>query len=965
LGNAVLSVGELGLSSPPQLPDYSMSNSRPSLYLIDAYAIIYRSYYAFIRSPRVNSKGLNTSAMFGFTNTLLDVINNCKPTHLAVAFDISGPVFRNNDFEAYKANREETPDDIKLSIPYIRQIVEAFNIPILEHEGYEADDVIGTIAKTAEKNGFNVYMVTPDKDFGQLVTEHIKIFRPGRQGNDHEILGIKEVCEKFEVKRPEQVIDVLGLWGDSVDNIPGIPGIGEKTAKKLLADFDTVEGVIANADKLKGKMKENVIAFAAQALLSKKLATIITDVPVVFDSKALELEPPNKDALRELFGTLEFRTLAERMLGERISSPTRITNGQMDLFATGSETVQSEDTPSKVNTAEHSSAALNVSHYSPEGTDYRLIETKDKRNTFVRDLLKQKTVCFDTETTSVDANNAALVGMSFSWKEGQAFYIPFPENENAIKFILDDFRPFFENENILKIGHNLKYDITVLHWYGIRVANPMYDTMLAHYLLQPDMRHGMDELSETYLAYRPISISSLIGKKGKDQMSMRDVPVEEVMPYACEDADITLRLYNLFSKEVQKQDGLEKLLKEVEMPLMPVLADMEATGIKIDLETLKKISEGLDDDTRQLESEIYALAGKKFNISSPKQLGIILFEELQISDKAKKTKTGQYATNEETLQKHAQDHPIINLLLDYREVVKLKSTYVDALPGLVNPRDGRIHTTYMQAVAATGRLSSQNPNLQNIPVRTARGKEIRKAFIPSDSDHIIFAADYSQIELRLIAELSGDEGMMTAFIEGEDIHAATAAKVFDVPSAEVTREMRNKAKTVNFGIIYGISAFGLSQRISVSRTEAAELINNYFEKYSGVKQYMDNSIAFAREHGYVETIMKRRRYLKDINAGNPTVRGFAERNAINAPIQGSAADMIKIAMIRIDAAMKKQGFKSKMMLQVHDELVFDALKTEVEMLSRLVENEMKNAIPHLKVPIKVDMDTGENWLQAH
>ncbi len=903
--------------------------------------------------------------MFGFTNTLLDVINNSKPTHLAVAFDVSGPVFRNNDFEAYKANREETPDDIKLSIPFIRQIVEAFNIPILEYEGYEADDVIGTIAKTAEKNGFDVYMVTPDKDFGQLVTDHIKIFRPGRQGNEHEILGIKEVCEKFEIKRPDQVIDILGLWGDAVDNIPGIPGIGEKTAKKLLADFDTVEGVIANADKLKGKMKENVIAFADQALLSKKLATIITDVPVVFDPKALELEPPNKESLRALFGVLEFRTLAERLLGERISTPTRTTNGQMDLFATGDEQPQSSGKAAQENITELSPHALNVTQYSPEDTDYKLIETRDKRNTFVKELLKQKIVCFDTETTSVDANNADLVGMSFSWKEKQAFYIPFPENENAVKFILDDFRPFFENQNILKVGHNLKYDITVLHWYGIQVANPMYDTMLAHYLLQPDMRHGMDELSETYLGYRPISITSLIGKKGKDQRSMRDVPVDEVLPYACEDADITLRLYHLFSKQVQKQDGLEKLLKEVEMPLLPVLADMEATGIKIDLEALKKISEGLDEDTKQLESAIYALAGKKFNISSPKQLGVILFEDLKIADKAKKTKTGQYATNEETLQKHAEDHPIINLLLDYREVVKLKSTYVDALPGLLNPRDGRIHTTYMQAVAATGRLSSQNPNLQNIPVRTARGKEIRKAFIPSDKDHIIFAADYSQIELRLIAELSGDEGMMAAFIGGEDIHAATAAKVFDVPSEEVSREMRNKAKTVNFGIIYGISAFGLSQRIGISRSEAAELINNYFAKYPGIKQYMDNSISFARKHGFVETIMKRRRYLKDINAGNPTVRGFAERNAINAPIQGSAADMIKIAMIRIHHAMKQQGFKSKMMLQVHDELVFDALRSEIDKLSNLVINEMKNAIPHLKVPIKVDMDTGENWLEAH
>ncbi len=941
-----------------------MSNSRPSLYLIDAYAIIYRSYYAFIRSPRVNSKGLNTSAMFGFTNTLLDVINNSKPTHLAVAFDLSGPVLRNTYFEAYKANREETPDDIKISVPYIRKIVEGFNIPIIECEGYEADDVIGTIAKISEKNGFDVFMVTPDKDFGQLVSEHIKIFKPGRQGNDHEIWGVKEVCDRFEIKRPEQVIDILGLWGDAVDNIPGIPGIGEKTAKKLLADFDSVEGVIANADKLKGKMKENVIAFAEQAILSKKLATIVLDVPVKFDPTALELEAPNKTALRELFAELEFRTISERVLGERmgISTPT---GGQMDLFAPSHESNSKAIVPVEGVSAQAEAMGQHVFQYNPENANYLLIETKDKRQTFIRDLMKQKVVCFDTETTSVDANNAQLVGMSFSWKAGQAFYIPLPENENASKFILQDFIPFFESDTILKVGHNLKYDVTVLYWYGISVRNPMYDTMLSHYLLQPDMRHGMDELSETYLGYRPISIETLIGKKGKDQRSMRDVSLEEIVPYACEDADITLQLYERFSKEVVKQDGLEKLLNDVEMPLMPVLAAMEATGVKIDLGALKKISEGLGDDTKQLEKEIYKLAGREFNISSPKQLGIILFEELKISDKAKKTKTGQYATNEETLQKHAQDHPIIDFLLDYREVVKLKSTYVDALPDLVNKRDGRIHTTYMQAVAATGRLSSQNPNLQNIPVRTERGREIRKAFISSDESHIILAADYSQIELRLIAELSGDEGMMGAFTAGEDIHAATAAKVFDVPAEEVTREMRSKAKMVNFGIIYGISAFGLAQRINVSRTEAGELISNYFAQYPGIKRYMDNSIQYAREHGYVETIMKRRRYLKDINAGNATVRGFAERNAINAPIQGSAADMIKIAMIRIANVLHQKGLKSKMILQVHDELVFDALKSEVEALKPIVENEMKNAIPNLKVPIKVDMDTGVNWLEAH
>lgn len=926
-----------------------MSQDRPTLYLLDAYALIYRAYYAFIRSPRVNSQGLNTSAMFGFTNSLTDVIKNHKPTHIAVAFDISGPVFRNETYPAYKANREETPDDIKISIPYIRQIVEAFNIPILEMPGFEADDIIGTIAKRAEKEGFDVFMVTPDKDFGQLVTEHIKILKPSRMGNGSEIWGVKEVLGKFGVKRADQVIDMLGLWGDAVDNIPGIPGIGEKTAQKLLADYDTVEGLIANSDKLKGKMKENVIKFADQAILSKELATINVDVPIPFDPKALELEEPNKEALRNLFAILEFRTISERLLGEKMAA----TSGeQMDLFSSGTDGAQPE-------------IASNMDTFSPEQATYHLIETKDKRTAFVKELMKQKKVCFDTETTSVDANSAQLVGISFSWKAGEAYYIPIPEVEAAARFILEDFKPFFANESILKIGHNLKYDITVLHWHGVQVKGNMFDTMLAHYLLQPDMRHNMNELAETYLNYRPISIESLIGKKGKNQGNMRDVDVKEAANYAAEDADITFRLYEKFKPEIENQEGLQKLFEEVEMPLVPVLARMEAHGIKLDKEALKAISEELAVEILNLEKEIYELAGKKFNIASPKQLGIILFEELNIAEKPKKTKTGQYATNEETLQRHASDHPIIGKLLDYRQVVKLKSTYVDALPELVNERDSRIHTTYMQAVASTGRLSSQNPNLQNIPIRTERGRAVRKAFIPSDDQHTILAADYSQIELRIIAELSGDKGMLDAFLSGEDIHASTASKVFDVPAAEVTREMRSKAKVVNFGIIYGISAFGLSQRINVSRTEAAELIENYFEKYPGIKAYMDNSIAFAREHGYVETIMKRRRYLSDINSKNGTVRGFAERNAINAPIQGSAADMIKVAMIKIDKIFQARAFQSKMVLQVHDELVFDALKTELEVIRPIIENEMKNALPALKVPIQVEMDEGINWLEAH
>ncbi len=926
-----------------------MSQPRPTLYLLDAYALIYRAYYAFIRAPRVNSKGLNTSAMFGFTNTLVDVLNNYKPTHIAVAFDISGPVFRNDQFPEYKANREETPDDIKISIPYIRQIVEGFNIPILEKEGYEADDVIGTIAKRAEKEGFDVFMVTPDKDFGQLVTEHIKILKPGRQGNPAEILGVKEVCAKFGVKRTDQVIDVLGLWGDAVDNIPGIPGIGEKTAKKLLADYDTVEGLLANAEKLKGKMRENVIAFSDQALLSKSLATIAIDVDVEFNEEALRHSEPHAEGLRELFAVLEFRTLSERILGEKMAANT---GDQMDLFAENATNI-ADTTTTEMET------------YSPEHTSYQLIETRDKRIAFIKELMKQKEVCFDTETTSIDANQAKLVGMSFSWKAKTASYIPIPENEAAAKFILEDFRPFFEDEKILKIGHNLKYDITVLHWHGIAVKGRMYDTMLAHYLLQPDMRHNMNELAETFLNYRPISIESLIGKKGKNQGNMRDVNVSEVVNYAAEDADITFRLFKLFGPELAKNPGMETLFTEVEMPLMPALARMEATGIKLDKDALSIISQELEAQTATLEKDIYEAAGQTFNIGSPKQLGIVLFDELKISDKPKKTKTGQYATNEETLQRHANDHPIINQLLEYRQIVKLKSTYVDALPELVNPRDGRIHTTYMQAVAATGRLSSQNPNLQNIPIRTERGREVRKAFIPSDENHCLLSADYSQIELRLIAEFSGDIGMMEAFTSGLDIHSATASKVFDVALEEVTREMRNQAKTVNFGIIYGISAFGLSQRINISRGEAADLINNYFSKYPGIKDYMDENIAFARKHGYVETVLKRRRYLPDINSRNATVRGFAERNAINAPIQGSAADLIKVAMIRVDRIFQEEKLHSKMVLQVHDELVFDAAIDELERIKTIVKREMENAMPSLKVPIIVEMDSGKNWLEAH
>lgn len=926
-----------------------MSDKKPTLFLLDAYALIYRAYYAFIRAPRVNSTGLNTSAAFGFTNTLMDVINNYNPSHIAVAFDLSGPVFRHETFPEYKANREETPDDIRLAIPYIRRIVEAFNIPILEKEGYEADDIIGTLSNLAANEGFEVYMVTPDKDFGQLVSEHVRMLKPGRRGNSNEVWGPKEIREKFGIERPEQVIDILGLQGDSVDNIPGVPGIGPKTATKLIAEYGSLENMLEHADELRGKMKENVIAHADQARLSKELATIIRDVPITFDPEALKLEPPNKEALRELFATLEFRSLSERILGEKMAANI---GEQMDLFGNNDPT-----------TVEGEISAMAT--YEAGKVTYATIDTKDKRTTFIKKLMAQKQVCFDTETDSLDAHNAELVGIAFSWKAGEAYYVPLPDNRAGADFILEEFLPFFHSKDILKIGHNLKYDLNVLRVYGVEVADPMFDTLLAHYLLKPDMRHGMDELAEVYLNYRPIPIETLIGKRGKTQGTMRGVAVDKVSPYACEDADITYRLYQLFRNEIGKEPGIKKLFYEMEMPLMPVLSRMESHGVKIDRKTLKDISKDLAAEADRLEAEIHRLAGRTFNVASPKQLGIVLFEELEIGGKPKKTKSGQYSTSEETLQKLVQEHEIINLLLEYRQVVKLRNTYVDTLPELINPRDNRIHTTYRQAVASTGRLSSQNPNLQNIPIRTTRGKAVRKAFVATDGDHTLLAADYSQIELRLMAHLSGDDNMISAFKNQEDIHAATAARVFGVAPTEVNRDMRDRAKMVNFGIIYGISAFGLAQRLNIGRTEAAELISNYFEQYPGVKTYMDESIAKARERGFVETIMGRRRYLSDINSRNATVRGFAERNAINAPIQGSAADMIKVAMIRIDGIFREKDFASKMILQVHDELVFDALRTEVEQISPIIEREMREAVPGLSVPIVVDMDTGDNWLDAH
>lgn len=915
---------------------------------MDAYALIFRAYYAFIRSPRFNSKGMNTSAVFGFTNALLDVLNNHKPTHIAVAFDPPGGNFRMDDFAAYKANREETPDDIKRSVPYIKSIIEGFKIPVIEVVGFEADDTIGTLAKKAEKEGFEVFMLTPDKDFGQLVSEHIKIHRPAKNGGDAEIWGIKEVCEKFEVKNQLQVIDLLGLAGDAVDNIPGIPGVGMKTAQKLLAQYQSVEGVIAHADELKGKLQERVKEFGEQAILSKHLATICLDVPVEFEPDKLILEEPDKEKLLAVFSDLEFRTLSQRLLGEKVQ--TQVKSGeQMDLFGdTENEEPADYAAPESAASLEH---------------NYQLTETADKRASLIKYLSTKKAFCFDTETTGLDTIDAELVGIAFSCKAGEGFYVPFPENRKAADFILAELKPLFTNDKILKIAHNLKYDYTILKWYGIEIQQPMFDTMLAHYLLQPDMRHGMDLLSETYLHYRPIPIEDLIGKKGKDQKNMRDIDVDVVKEYAAEDADITYRLYELFSPKLESTNT-KNLFDKIEMPLVNVLGAMETEGIKVDKALLEKFSDELGQEILGFEEKILSLAGVPFNIASPKQLGEILFDHLKISDKPKKTKTGQYATSEDILESLRGEHEIVDSILEFRQAQKLKSTYVDALPLLINPKTGRIHTTYNQAIAATGRLSSVNPNLQNIPIRTERGRRVREAFIPRDENHILLAADYSQIELRVIASISEDKAMIEAFQNDEDIHRATAAKIFNVPLEEVTRDQRSNAKTVNFGIIYGVSAFGLSQQTNLSRSEAKEVIDSYLSTYSGIRDYMHSTVEFAKENGFVETIMGRRRYLKDINSANAVVRGQAERNAINAPIQGSAADIIKKAMIDIHEVFVNEKFKSKMVLQVHDELVFDAHKDELDIIKPIIVDKMQNAVS-LIVKLKVDVGTGDNWLQAH
>lgn len=928
------------------------------LFLLDAYALIYRAYFAFSKNPRINSQGLNTSAIFGFTNTLIDIIQNEKPTHIAVVFDPPTPINRVADYSEYKANREETPEDIKLSIPFIKQICDGFRIPILMVDGYEADDVVGTLAKKAEKEGFTTYMMTPDKDYAQLVSEQTFMYKPGRMGNPPEVWDVERVKEKFEVERVEQVIDILGMWGDSVDNIPGIPGVGEKTAKKFIQKYGSMEGLYENVEDLKGKQKEKVIDNKEQAFMSKMLATIITDVDIAFEPEKLILEEPNGDVLKELFTELEFRRMAQRVLGESISTAgaqAASANGQPDLFSQPNETEEKEEETANQSDANN---IENTEH------SYHFVNTEDGIKALIEQLEQQTSFCFDTETTSVESTEAEMVGLSFAWKKGKAYYVPTPANWDDAQRIIHLFKPVLENENIEKVGQNIKYDITVLLKYGVQVNGKLFDTMIAHYLLQPDMnRRNMDILAETYLNYQTVSITELIGKKGKNQKSMRDVEPEKVSDYACEDADITLQLKEIFEPELRNSNA-EKLFDEVEMPLVKVLSQMEQEGIKIDVDGLKTYSEELGVEILEIEKSIYELAGEQFNIGSPKQVGEILFDKLKVTDKAKKTKSGQYATNEEVLQKLQGKHPIIDEILSYREVIKLKNTYVDPLPTLINPTTGRIHTSYNQVMAATGRLSSDHPNLQNIPVRSEKGRRIRASFIPRSEEFTLLAADYSQIELRIIAALSGDEAMLEAFHSGTDIHSTTASKVYGVDLNDVTREMRSNAKTVNFGIIYGISAFGLSQRINISRKEAKSIIDSYFEKFPKIKSYMDESIQKARENGYVETILGRRRYLKDINSANAVVRGFAERNAINAPIQGSAADMIKVAMIKVQEFLNREQFRSKMLLQVHDELVFDAHVDEVDQITPEIKRLMAEAIK-IDVPLEVEANTGANWLEAH
>ena len=920
------------------------------LFLIDAYALIYRSYYAFIKNPRINSKGVNTSAVFGFINTLEDVLKREQPTHIAVAFDPKGPTFRHEAFEQYKAQREETPEVIRQSVPVIKEVIQAYHIPILEVPYYEADDVIGTVAKQAAANGFEVYMMTPDKDYGQLVADHIYMYRP-KFGGDYEVLGVSEVLEKYQLQSTEQVIDLLGLMGDTADNIPGCPGVGEKTAQKLLAEFGSIENLLANTDKLKGAQKKKVEENVEQIRFSKFLATIKTDVPITFDAELCKRVTPDEDRLVELYTELEFKTFINRLKGESSvvsSSKEPKAAVQYDLFATEPVVESEVSSLADITTMPHS---------------YYLADTAEKQIALCEQLLQEKSFAFDTETEGLDPLTAGLVGMSFAIREQEAWYVPVPANREEATDIVLRLAPALQHPEIEKVGQNIKFDILALRKYGVRVKGPLFDTMLAHYLLNPELRHGMDYLAETYLKYKTVPIEDLIGPKGKKQASMRTVPIEQIKEYAAEDADVTLRLKHYFAP-LLKQEGLESLFFEMEMPLIYVLAEMEATGVKLDTNALKQSSEVLSQQLSTLEESIYDLAGQSFNINSTKQVGEILFDKLKLDEKAKKTKTGGYSTSEEVLEKIRGKHPIVDKLLEYRGIKKLLSTYIDALPALIHPETGKIHTSFNQAVTATGRLSSTNPNLQNIPVRDELGREIRKAFIADDDDCIFFSADYSQIELRLMAHLSNDPHMVEAFCSGADIHAATAAKIYGIPVEEVTSDMRRKAKTANFGIIYGISVFGLAERLSIPRAESKELIDGYFQTYPRIKEYMEESIRVAKEKGYVETLFKRKRFLPDINSHNAIVRGYAERNAINAPIQGSAADIIKLAMIRIHQRFEAEHLKSRMILQVHDELNFNVRKEEFDRVKEIVLDCMEHVL-QLRVPLIADCGEGKNWLEAH
>jgi DNA polymerase-1 len=933
------------------------------LFLLDGMALIYRAHFALSKNPRFTSAGLNTSAVMGFTNTLLEVLRKEKPTHMAVVFDTDAPSELHTEYEKYKAHRETMPEDLSKALPYIFKVVLGFNIPLITSDGYEADDIIGTLAKKAEQKGYQVYCMTPDKDFAQLVSENIRIYKPARMGNEMEILGVKEVLEKWEIERPEQVIDILGLWGDAVDGIPGIPGVGEKTAKTLIKQYGSVEEIIAHSHELKGKLRENVEQFAEQGLLSKRLATINLNSPVELDEAGLEMCAPSKDLLEPLFAELEFRTLGRRVFGDDFSiTETRAVSVQTDLFgnpvADGRTTLEVD-----VQDIYEAPTPVDIKNINTIEHEYILADTFEKRAELINILKQQKSFCFDTETTGTDANQCELVGLSFAVKHYQAWYVPVPVNEQEIIKIVAEFKPVFEDAAIGKIGQNLKFDILMLKWYNVEMKGDLFDTMMAHYVIDPDTRHNMDILSENYLQYKPVSITELIGPKGKNQGNMRDVEIEKIKDYAAEDADVTLQLKTIFEPKIKEVEA-EKLLHEIENPLIYVLADIEHEGVRIDHETLKEFSKLLETDIAVLEKTVFEKAGVRFNIASPKQLGEVLFEKLLLDPKAKKTKTGQYQTGEDVLLSLAAKSDIVRDILDFRQLQKLKSTYVDALPTMVNAKTGRIHTSYNQAVAATGRLSSNNPNLQNIPIRTERGREVRKAFIPRDENHSIVSADYSQIELRIIAEISKDPNMRQAFVDNIDIHTATAAKVYGIGLDEVDSTQRRNAKAVNFGIIYGQSAFGLSQNLGIPRKEAAEIIENYFAQYPGIKQYMADTMNFARENGYVCTLMGRRRYLRDINSANQTVRGFAERNAINAPIQGSAADMIKIAMINIHREFKALKLDARMTMQVHDELVFDVPNHEIEIVKPIILENMKNAIK-TEVPIMVEIGTGLNWLEAH